>query len=72
MENLEAVGLLKMDFLGLRTLSILERTMEWIKLMYNKAIDFKAVSYQDPATYELLGKGETTGIFQSPLAYAGC
>ncbi|WP_028561916.1 DNA polymerase III subunit alpha [Paenibacillus pinihumi] len=64
MENLEAVGLLKMDFLGLRTLSILERTIRWIKKLYGKEIDFRTISYDDPATYELLGKGETTGIFQ--------
>ncbi|WP_424768161.1 DNA polymerase III subunit alpha [Paenibacillus sp. sgz302251] len=64
MENLEAVGLLKMDFLGLRTLSILERTLQWVKELYRKEIDFRMISDADPATYAMLGKGDTTGIFQ--------
>ncbi|WP_188533690.1 DNA polymerase III subunit alpha, partial [Paenibacillus abyssi] len=64
MEHLEAIGLLKMDFLGLRTLSILERTIDWIKLQYGKEIDFRHIADDDPATYAMLGKGETTGIFQ--------
>ncbi|PZD94248.1 DNA polymerase III subunit alpha, partial [Paenibacillus sambharensis] len=64
MEYLEAVGLLKMDFLGLRTLSILERTLAWVKQQYHRDVDFRTVPDNDPATYELLGRGETTGIFQ--------
>ncbi|MFD0962266.1 DNA polymerase III subunit alpha [Paenibacillus chungangensis] len=64
MENLEAIGLLKMDFLGLRTLSILERTLRWVKELYGREIDFHTVDDNDPATYAMLGKGETTGIFQ--------
>lgn len=64
MEHLEAVGLLKMDFLGLRTLSILERTLGWIKELYGKEIDFRRIPDDDPLTYEMLGRGETTGIFQ--------
>ncbi|EXX91742.1 DNA polymerase III subunit alpha, partial [Paenibacillus darwinianus] len=64
MEYLEAVGLLKMDFLGLRTLSILERTLRWVKEQYGRDIDFCTVPDDDPATYAMLGRGETTGIFQ--------
>ncbi|XEC96460.1 DNA polymerase III subunit alpha [Paenibacillus tarimensis] len=64
MEHLEAIGLLKMDFLGLRTLSILERTIAWVKELYGIDIDFRNVRDDDPATYAMLGKGETTGIFQ--------
>ncbi|WP_313996241.1 DNA polymerase III subunit alpha [uncultured Paenibacillus sp.] len=64
MEYLEAVGLLKMDFLGLRTLSILERTLRWVKELYGRDIDFRTVPDDDPATYAMLGRGETTGIFQ--------
>ncbi|MBH5317241.1 DNA polymerase III subunit alpha [Paenibacillus sp. GSMTC-2017] len=64
MEHLEAVGLLKMDFLGLRTLSILERTLDWVKELFGKEIDFRNVSDSDPKTYTMLGKGDTTGIFQ--------
>lgn len=64
MEHLEAIGLLKMDFLGLRTLSILERAHRWVEQLYGKSVDFKSIADDDPLTYELLGKGETTGVFQ--------
>ncbi|MFD0620299.1 DNA polymerase III subunit alpha [Paenibacillus sp. GCM10027629] len=64
MENLEAVGLLKMDFLGLRTLSIIERTLAWIREETGQSIDFHEVPDDDPDTYAMLGHGDTTGIFQ--------
>ncbi|WP_239618294.1 DNA polymerase III subunit alpha [Cohnella mopanensis] len=64
MENLEAVGLLKMDFLGLRTLSIIERSLASIKEQTGRELRWEEVSYEDSATYELMGRGETTGIFQ--------
>ncbi|WP_027087912.1 DNA polymerase III subunit alpha [Cohnella panacarvi] len=64
MENLESVGLLKMDFLGLRTLSIIERTLGWIKELTGKELRWQDVSYEDAKTYELMGRGETTGVFQ--------
>ncbi len=64
MEHLEAVGLLKMDFLGLRTLSILERSLDWIKSETGKTIDFHQIRDDDPLTYAMLGRGDTTGIFQ--------
>lgn len=63
MENLESIGLLKMDFLGLRTLSIIERTMRWISDT-GEAPDFTVIPDDDPKTYEMLGRGETTGVFQ--------
>jgi DNA polymerase-3 subunit alpha len=64
MEHLEAVGLLKMDFLGLRTLSILERCLNWVHELTGNEIDFREVSDADPKTYDMLGRGDTTGIFQ--------
>lgn len=64
MEHLEAIGLLKMDFLGLRTLSIIERCMRWIKEEHQLIPDFKVIPDNDKLTYEMLGRGETTGIFQ--------
>ncbi|WP_342439248.1 DNA polymerase III subunit alpha [Paenibacillus sp. FSL L8-0436] len=64
MEHLESVGLLKMDFLGLRTLSIIERCMNWIKEMSGSTPDFRSIPDDDPLTYEMLGAGETTGVFQ--------
>ncbi|SES93300.1 DNA polymerase III subunit alpha [Paenibacillus sp. NFR01] len=64
MEHLESVGLLKMDFLGLRTLSIIERCMNWIGEMSGSLPDFQTIPDNDPLTYEMLGAGETTGVFQ--------
>ncbi|MFD1178344.1 DNA polymerase III subunit alpha, partial [Paenibacillus puldeungensis] len=64
MENLESIGLLKMDFLGLRTLSIIERCMNWINEQTGEAPDFRHVPDNDPDTYDMLGRGETTGVFQ--------
>lgn len=64
MEHLEAIGLLKMDFLGLRTLSIIERALASIREKTGRELRWQEVTYEDPATYELMGRGETTGIFQ--------
>ena len=64
MEHLEAIGLLKMDFLGLRTLSIIERTLRWIEERFGTRLDLDRLPDDDPLTYEMLGRGDTTGIFQ--------
>ncbi|MBP2002540.1 DNA polymerase-3 subunit alpha [Paenibacillus shirakamiensis] len=64
MENLESIGLLKMDFLGLRTLSIIERCLNWIEEQTSRKLDFHDIPDFDAQTYALLGKGETTGVFQ--------
>lgn len=64
MEHLEAIGLLKMDFLGLRTLSIIERSMHWIQEQTGGMLDFRDIPDNDPLTYDMLGRGETTGVFQ--------
>lgn len=60
----DGVGLLKMDFLGLRNLTIIQEALRFIKENQNKEIDFQKISYDDPPTYKLLASGETTGIFQ--------
>ncbi len=60
----DGVGLLKMDFLGLRNLTIIEESLKFIKVNQNTEVDFKNVSLDDPPTYSLLSQGETTGIFQ--------
>lgn len=64
MEYLEQIGLLKMDFLGLRTLSIIERSLYWIKERYGFKLDLDQLQDDDADTYIMLGKGDTTGIFQ--------
>jgi DNA-directed DNA polymerase III PolC len=63
MENLESIGLLKMDFLGLRTLSIIERCLRWIG-ENGQIPDFRHIADDDALTYEMLGRGDTMGIFQ--------
>ncbi len=64
MNDLEDAGLLKMDFLGLRTLTIIDNTLELIKQRHGKTIDIDAIPLDDAATYELVGKGLTTAVFQ--------
>ncbi len=60
----DGVGLLKMDFLGLRNLTIIEETLKFIRQNQHKEIDFTTVDLSDKKTYALLAEGETTGIFQ--------
>ena len=56
--------MLKMDFLGLNTLSIIHETLNNIKDRYGKEIDIEAIPIDDKATYELYGRGDTTVVFQ--------
>lgn len=60
----ESVGLLKMDFLGLKTLSIIQDTLINIKLRHNIDLDIETIPIDDAATYELFSNGETTAVFQ--------
>ncbi len=60
----EAIGLLKMDFLGLRNLTIIGDALENIKANRGIDLDLESVPLDDKATYELLGRGETLGVFQ--------
>lgn len=62
--NLEHIGLLKMDFLGLINLSILGRSVENIKKSQGIDIDVHEIPLDDQETFDLLGRGDTTGIFQ--------
>ncbi|MBX3007396.1 MAG: DNA polymerase III subunit alpha [Melioribacteraceae bacterium] len=64
MKELEEAGLLKMDFLGLRTLSIIRDTIELVKQTRGKDIDIDDIPVDDPKTYELFSKGQTTAVFQ--------
>ncbi|MBQ7194988.1 MAG: DNA polymerase III subunit alpha [Bacteroidales bacterium] len=61
---IEDVGMLKMDFLGLNTLSIIHKTLDYIKARSGKEIDIEAIPIDDPAVYELYGRGDTTVVFQ--------
>jgi len=60
----EDLGLLKMDFLGLKNLTIIESTLKIIKNTRNKEIDIDLIPLNDNEAYELFRKGETTGVFQ--------
>lgn len=60
----DGVGLLKMDFLGLRNLTIIEESLKFIKQNKGVDIDLSTVPLDDKKTYELLSSAETTGIFQ--------
>ncbi len=64
MNELEEMGLLKMDFLGLRTLTVIRDTIELIKNNHGQGISFDYCDYDDPKVYEIFSKGETLGIFQ--------
>ena len=60
----ESAGLLKMDFLGLKTLTLIKDTIKLIKYRYDIDIDIDNVPLDDKKTYELFQKGDTVGIFQ--------
>jgi len=60
----EKVGLLKMDFLGLKTLSVLERARQLVKKLHGTDIDMEKLDLADPKVFELFSAGKTKGIFQ--------
>ena len=64
MHSIEDLGLLKMDFLGLKNLTIIEDTISRIYKVQDKKINIENIPLDDKATYRLLQKGETIGVFQ--------
>lgn len=60
----ESAGLLKMDFLGLKTLTLIKDTVKIVKAKYNVDLDPDSFPLDDDKTYELFQKGETVGVFQ--------
>ncbi len=64
MAVLEKIGLLKIDFLGLRTLSVIQDAQEMVRENYGVDIDLESCSYDDRAVYDIIKKGQTSGIFQ--------
>ncbi|MBN1818694.1 MAG: DNA polymerase III subunit alpha [Sedimentisphaerales bacterium] len=63
--TVERVGLLKMDFLGLRTLSIIQRAVDLIKTLHGKQIDIERIDITDQKVFtEIFGAGRTKGVFQ--------
>jgi len=64
MHGVEALGLLKMDFLGLRNLATIERALELIERNTGDRVDIDAIPLDDPAVYEMLQAGDSMGVFQ--------
>ena len=64
MGQVEELGLLKMDFLGLSNLSVINNALRMIRKVYGKDIDLSSLPLDDPETYALLQRAETTGVFQ--------
>jgi DNA polymerase-3 subunit alpha len=64
MNTLEELGLLKMDFLALRTITVIRDALELIKKDKNIEIDIDSINYEDSNVYEMISKGDTSGVFQ--------
>lgn len=64
MNLLEELGLLKMDFLGLRTLTVIQETLEQIERTHGFCLDLETLPLNDPKPFELISSGDTQGLFQ--------
>ncbi len=64
MHGVEELGLLKMDFLGLRNLSVIDRCLELIKKSTGEDVDIDTVDLEDEPTFEMLRRGDSIGVFQ--------
>ncbi|MDD4815770.1 MAG: DNA polymerase III subunit alpha [Clostridia bacterium] len=64
MTELESLGLLKMDFLGLRTLTDIDKCIKYVKAIHGIDINFNDMEYNDPKVYELISSGNTEAVFQ--------
>lgn len=63
-DAVEEMGLLKMDILGLRNLTIIRETLDLVKERHNKTVDWEKINYEDRETFNLLSRGEGIGVFQ--------
>lgn len=64
MKDLETIGLLKIDFLGLRNLTAIDDTLKAIKKLTGEELDLQTIPLDDPGVYAMLRQGRTTGVFQ--------
>ncbi len=62
--NIEDIGLLKFDFLGLRTLTVLRESRDLVAARYGLQVDLDNLPMDDPAIYQMLARGDTVGVFQ--------
>jgi DNA polymerase-3 subunit alpha len=63
-DDIEKIGLTKFDFLGLKTLTVIKKALQFIKQLKRVEIDIDNLPLDDKKTYELLGRGQTDGVFQ--------
>ncbi len=68
MGNIEELGLLKMDFLGLRTLTVIRDALEMVREDRGIALDVGSLDFEDPEVYKIIASGDTDGIFQMESA----
>ena len=64
MTTIEQLGLLKMDFLGLRTLTVIQNAVRMIKEKKNPEFNIEGIDYEDANVFEMIGQGKTEGVFQ--------
>ncbi|WP_417081693.1 DNA polymerase III subunit alpha [Mobilibacterium timonense] len=64
MTTIEELGLLKMDFLGLRNLTVIRNALDMIKEDHGVELDFSSMEYDDPGVYKMISSGNTQGVFQ--------
>ncbi len=64
MKYVEQAGLVKFDFLGLKTMTVVQKTLDMIEVNHGVKIDSLDIALDDPETYELIARGDTVGVFQ--------
>ena len=64
MKNVEDIGLIKFDFLGLKTLTVIEQAVQMIRKHHDPEFDLQRIPLDDAETYKLIGRGATGGVFQ--------
>ncbi len=64
MKDVEKIGLVKFDFLGLKTLTVIDKTVKLVGANRGESVDMDSLPLDDPATYRLLASGNTNGVFQ--------
>jgi DNA polymerase-3 subunit alpha len=64
MKYVEQAGLVKFDFLGLKTLTVVQKTLQLVKQTHNEDIDILQIPLDDAKAYEMISRGESTGVFQ--------
>lgn len=64
MKYVEETGLIKFDFLGLKTLTVIKRAVDWVKKIHGVELDMAALPLDDKPTYEMMQNGDTSAVFQ--------